>query len=246
MHRIRTLAAGAIVAVAIGACQGGTQGQTGAPSLPPVPSNLASLVPSGLASAAPSALAEGLFPVFQAQGGSNLTGGGIVTNVEDGASVVLGVVAPGAAESMPAVVIEGDCASQTGSGPTPPPDLFPSAEPSGAAASPAAESPAAASAAASPAASEAPSASPSTEFPLWLTPIAFGTSNSVIGVSTEDLTASPHAIVIEMSPTDTTIIACADLAEGPPTAAPTPSDDGGASGSPAASAATSPEASGAP
>jgi hypothetical protein len=191
------------------------------------------MLPSGLPSALPSGGLAQLFPVFQAQGGSNLTGGGIVTDVEDGASVVLGVVAPGAAEMLPAAIIEGDCASQTGSGPTPPAGMFPEPAPSGEA-SPGAASPAAE----SPAASEAPAPSPtlSTEFPLWLTPVAVGTSNSVIGVKTADLTASPHAIVINTSPEDPTLLACADLQEGAPApASPGSSPAGGGTESPAAS-----------
>jgi hypothetical protein len=252
MHRIRTIAVGAVLALALGACQGAVEGQTGAPSIA-VPSNIPTALPSGLESAIPSGALDQLFPVFQAQGGSNITGGGILSDVDEGASVILGVVAPGQVDAtFPAAIVEGDCASQTGQGPTPEGGAAGSPAASGAASSPAAASPEAASPEASGAASPAGSAeasgsvAPATEFPLWLTPISAGTSNTVIGVPTADLTASPHAIVVEASETDPTIVACADLQEGPPTMsspAPASSPAGGsspeASGSPEASPASS-------
>ena len=223
MHRIRTIAAGAAVAVLLAACgdatsTGSVEGVTGAPS---VPAQSQSAEPSAMASPSASAALNQLFPVFQAQPGSDLTGGAIISDVDTGASVILGIVAPSLVEAtLPAVIIEGDCASQTGQGPTPPPGSIPSSSPAASpgaaspAASPGAASPGAASPAGSPAASA--SAGAATEFPLWLTPIAAGTSNSVIGVTTADLTAAPHAIIIEAGPSDPTIIACADLVEGPP------------------------------
>ena len=232
MSKKRIAAGIGAVAFAIAACQGGNvEGQTGLPSLPPIPSNLESLAPpSGLESLLPSPSGDQLFPVFQAQAGANLTGGGIVTDVDGGSSVVIGVVAPGAAEMLPIAIVEGDCATQTGSGPTPPPDLFPSAAPSGeAGASPAAESPAAASPDASAVASPDASGGP-VSFPLWLTPIAAGSSNSVIGVGVDELVASPHAIVVETTPDDPTLLACADLKEGAPTPA-SPDATGGPAGS---------------
>jgi hypothetical protein len=80
---------------------------------------------------------------------------------------------------------------------------------------------------------------------MWLTTIMAGTSNTVIPVGVDELTAAPHALIIETSPTDPTIVACADLQTGPP---PTTGTGGGTGGSPdasgAASPATSPEASG--
>jgi hypothetical protein len=232
MSKRRIVAGFGAIALALAACQGGNvEGQTGAPSVPAVPSDLESMAPpSGLESLVPSPSGNQLFPVFQAQGGSNLTGGAIITDVDGESSVVIGVVAPGAAEMLPAAIIEGDCASQTGQGPVPPPELFPSPAASGeAGASPAAESPAAASPEASAGAS--PGAG-QVSFPLWLTPVAVGSSNSVIGVGVEDLVSSPHAIIIETSPEDPTLMACADLQEGAPTQA-----------SPGASApATSPDA----
>ncbi len=220
MSRKRMLAGVGALALALGACQSGTQAPSGLPSGLPtsLPSNLASLVPSNLPT--PSGELSQLFPVFQAQGGSNLTGGGIITDVEAEASVVIGVVAPGAAEMLPIAIVEGDCATQTGQGPTPPPGMFPEPAPSGEAG---ASGPPEPSAAASPEVSGSPGASggPVT-FPVWLTPVAAGSSNSVIPVSVDDLTASPHAIVIEMSAEDPTLVACADLQEGPPQMAPSP------------------------
>jgi hypothetical protein len=64
-----------------------------------------------------------------------------------------------------------------------------------------------------------------------------GSSNSVIPATVSDLLAAPHSIIIEMSPTDPTIIACADIAEG----APAPASPGASA--PGGSPATSPEAS---
>lgn len=241
MSRKRMLAGVGALALALGACQGGVQGQTGVPS--GLPSGLPTSLPSDLASLVPSNPPTGsgdlnqLFPTFQAQGGSNLTGGGIITDVDGESSVVIGVVAPGAAEMMPIAIVEGDCATQTGQGPTPPPDMFPEPAPSGEAGASGAPS---ASAATSPDASAAASGSPAASggpvtFPVWLTPVAVGSSNSVIPVGVDELTASPRSIVIETSPEDATLVACADLREGPPQTAPTP-DASAPAASPAESA----------
>lgn len=265
MHRIRTVAAGALMAVALGACQTGATAspttQTSAGTGGASPSALGSPQGSAGAGASPSGAAlNQLFPVFEATAGGDLTGGGIITDVEDGASAVIGVVAPGAPEEgMPLAIVQGDCATQTGQGPTPPAVPEPSAEPSAdssAAASPdesAAASPdesAAASPDASGAASPSADASPSgipEGFPMWLTTIVAGSSNTVIPVGVDELTASPHALIIETSPTDPTIVACADLQTGPPTSSGGGTGTGGSpapDASGAASPATSPEASG--
>ncbi len=253
MHRFRTIAAGAAIVAIVGACQ-----TAASPSVPSavtsaVPSIGGSAAPSGPESGAPSGAPSGalnqLFPVFEAQGGSNLTGGGIVTDVEGGASVVLGVVAVGAAEALPVAIVEGDCATQSDQGPMPPEGYIPPPPPSvdpaaSAEASPSPE----ASAAMSPSAEPSPSAM-SEELPMWLTPIAVGSSNSVIPLSISDLTGAPHSIVIETSATDATLIACADLQPGSP-AGSGGTGGAGASGSPEASgspdAMGSPEASGSP
>ena len=133
MSRKRMAAGLAGVALALAACQGATQGQTGAPSAPAVnPSQMESLAPpSGLESSAPSPSGNQLFPVFQARGGSNVTGGAIVTDVDGESSFVIGVVAPGVTDLLPIAIVDADCASQSDQGPPPPPDLFPSAAPSG-------------------------------------------------------------------------------------------------------------------
>lgn len=228
MARIRNLAGAGVVALALVACQSATS-----PSIPPVPSNLpsviASAIPSDIASAlpslAPSASFNQLYPVFQARAGSNITGGAIITDIEGGASIIIGTVAPGVTDEMPVAIVEGDCASVEDQGPTPPPELAPppSVDPSAAVASPAAS------------VEPSPAASPTempTSFPMWLSNIAAGTSNSVIPVSISDLVASPHAMIVEMNFQDPTVIACADLAEGPPTLS---SPQAGASGEPGAS-----------
>jgi hypothetical protein len=257
MHRIRTVAAGALMAVALGACQTAataspTQTSAAAGSPATAPSAMTSPDASGGASAAPSGQLNQLFPVFEATAGGDLTGGGIITDVEDGASAVIGVVAPGAAEEgMPLAIVEGDCATQSDQGPPAPAVPEPSAEPSAgasadasAAASPdesAAASPDA-SGAASPSAEASPSGIPE-GFPMWLTTIMAGSSNTLIPVGVDELTAAPHALIIETSPTDPTIVACADLKTGPPTSSGGTGGEASPGASGGASPAGSPEAS---
>ena len=244
MQRTRTIGAGIVLALATVACQSGESSPSasvaGVTQQPASPSGMASEAPSGspTTSAEPSPSGGQLFPVFQARGTSNLTGGAIITEVEGEASVVVGVVAPGAAEALPLAIVEGDCATQQDPGPTPPAELVPSPAPSGSA--PAAASPSAPAASPSAPAGASPSASAPTELtlPHWLTPVMVGSSNSVIPATVSDLLAAPHSIIIETSPTDPTIIACADIAEG----APAPASPG-ASAAPGGSPATSPEAS---
>jgi hypothetical protein len=254
MSRKRIAAGLGAVAFALAACQGGVEGQTGSPSLPALPSEMPSGLesmapPSGLESLAPSPSNNQLFPVFQASAGFDLTGGAIVTDVDGESSVVIGVVAPSAVDiQMPAAIVDGDCATQQEQGPIPPPDLFPSPDASpGAGASPGSEAPGGES---PPIGSPEPSlgASPGTggevTYPIWLTPIAVGSSNSVIQAGVEDLVASPHAIVIEESADNPRIVACADLQEGPPTqASPDASLPASSPGSVEMSPGTSPETS---
>jgi hypothetical protein len=241
MSRTRIVAALGVAVLALAACQQGSTASPSAASAAPVTSTEPSASASAAASGSPSASFAQLFPVFQARGGSELTGGAIVTDVEDGSSVVIGIVLPGATESFPAALVEGDCASIQDPGPTPPAGYIPepSVEPSGSAVAPSVEPSAAAP---SPSAEPSPSGSMSAELPLWLTPIAVGSSNSVIPLTTSDLTAAPHAIVIEMGATDPMIIACADLQEGAPTP-PSPAGSAPATSPEASGAAGSPEAS---
>jgi hypothetical protein len=199
MSRSTRLAAAGLVAaavLAIAACgtstsSGGVAGATGSPATSAAPpasaSAPASMAPSEEASPSGTALDQ-VFLQFDPQNDSNITGGAILTDLGDNqTAVTIGVVAAGVTEPMPANVVPNDCAS---------------AEP----AEPAPSAPA----------SEAPAASGSPE-PLDPTTIlrlgdlAAGSSNTVLALTLEDLTGSPHAVVIYRSRADGSIVACADI-----------------------------------
>src|SRR5215210_4346931 len=150
--------AGVLFVVAACGSSTGSGGVAGATSSPAA-SQPSAASPSGGASPSAggsgAALNQALLQ-FQTIGGSNITGGAILTDLGDGTTAVtIGVVAAGITEPMPAELAPGSCA-EMGAGASASPGASGAASPAAsAAASPAA------SAAASPAASGA--ASPSGE-----------------------------------------------------------------------------------
>ena len=200
MSRSTRLASAGLVAaavLAIAACgssssSGGVAGATGTPATSAAPPASASAPASMEASASPTASGSALnqaFLQFEAQNDSNITGGAILTDLGDNqTAVTIGVVAAGVTDPMPANVVPSDCASAEPGTPAP-----------------------------SAAASEAPAASASAAASLDPTTIlklgdlAAGSSNTVLALTLDSLTETPHAVVIYRSPTDGTIVACADI-----------------------------------
>lgn len=185
---VAALALFAILALA--ACStGGVGTATGTPGSSPAssPAGSASSPPSTEPSAPASPSGSGLdqaFLNFEEQGGSGITGGAILTDLSDGTTaVMIGVVAAGITESMPANIVAGTC-----DGP-------------GAAASPAASAEASPSAAAS----YEPGST------VRLGDLTAGASNTVVEMSLDELTSTPTAIVIYTSAADDTIVACANV-----------------------------------
>ena len=203
MSRSTRLASAGLVAaavLAIAACgssssSGGVAGATGSPATSAAPPASASAPASPETSAAPSGAAlNQAFLQFEPQNDSNITGGAILTDLgENQTAVTIGVVAAGVTEPMPANIVPSDCAS---------------AEP-GEAASPAPSAAASAPAESAPAESAAASLDPTTI--LKLGDLAAGSSNTVLALTLDSLTESPHAVVIYRSPADGTIVACADI-----------------------------------
>ena len=203
MSRFARVAAATLLPALIGvlaACGGGVGGATGTPGSSPSATAPASVEPSAPASAEPSASAAAssalnqLFPAFEAQGGSSITGGAILTDLGDGTTAVtIGVVAAGITEPMPASIVPSTCASPGASGA---PGASASAEPP---------------ASADPSASAAAPLDPLAPIPLPV--LAAGASNTVINLALSDLTATPHSITILMSAADSTVVACADIEE---------------------------------
>lgn len=193
---IRLASAGLVAAavLAIAACgtstsSGDVAGATGTPATSAAPpasaSAPASMEPS--AEASPSGALNQAFLQFEPQNDSNITGGAILTDLGDNqTAVTIGVVAPGVTEPMPANIVPNDCAS----------------------AGPASPAPSAA-ASEAPAASGAASLDPTTI--LKLGDLAAGSSNTVLALTLDALLEQPHAVVIYRSPTDGTIVACADI-----------------------------------
>ena len=194
---IRLAFAGLVAAavLAIAACgtstsSGDVAGATGTPATSAAPpasaSAPASMEPSAGASPSGAALNQA-FLQFEPQKDSNITGGAILTDLGDNqTAVTIGVVAPGVTEPMPANIVPNDCAS----------------------AGPASPAPSAA-ASEAPAASGAASLDPTTI--LKLGDLAAGSSNTVLALTLDALLEQPHAVVIYRSPTDGTIVACADI-----------------------------------
>lgn len=198
----------AVALVAIAACgsstsSGGVAGATGTPAA----SSALSVPASAPASAAPSGsgLNQKLVDI-KAVNGSNITGGGILTDLgSNQTAVTIGVVAAGVKDPMPANLAPGSCATMASGSPAPS---------------------AGASAAASAAASVAPSGSAATSAsaepsgsPIPLNPgdtaklgdLTAGASNTVINIALNDLATQPYAIVIYKSAADMTVVACGDL-----------------------------------
>jgi hypothetical protein len=222
MSRSPRLAVAGLVAtalVAVAACgsstsSGGVAGATGTPATSAAPSMAASA--SAAASAAPSgsgALNQ-KFVTFKAANGSNITGGGILTDLGNNqTAVTIGVVAAGVTDPMPASLTPGDCATAASGSPAP------SAGASAGASASAAAS-AAPSLAASPAGSAGASGSPeASASAIPLTPgsviklgdLSAGSSNTVINIGLTDLTSQPYALVIYKSAADMSIVSCGDL-----------------------------------
>ncbi|HEX5012937.1 MAG TPA: hypothetical protein VFV72_02170 [Candidatus Limnocylindrales bacterium] len=208
MSRSTRLASAGIVAaavLAIAACgtstsSGGVAGATGTPSTSLTPASIApaSTEPSMAASPTSSGAAlNQVFIQFEAQNGSNITGGGILTDLGDNqTAVTIGVVAAGVTDPMPAQIVPGDCTAAASASPPP----AASAAPSGSAAP----------AAASPEASGAVTPlDPTTN--LKLGDLAAGSSNTVLALTLDSLLSQPHAIVIYKSAADPTVVACADI-----------------------------------
>jgi hypothetical protein len=207
MSRITRLASAGIVAaavLAIAACgsstsSGGVAGATGTPSTSVAPaSNVpASTEPSTSASPSSSGGLNQAFVQFEAQNNSNITGGGILTDLGDNqTAVTIGVVAAGFTDPMPASVQPSDCTTAVTASPPP----ASSAAPSGAAS--------AAPASAEPSGSVVP-LDPSTV--LKLGDLSAGSSNTVLALTIDSLLSEPHAIVIYKSAADPTVVACADI-----------------------------------
>jgi hypothetical protein len=201
MSRNPRLAFAGLVATAvltIAACgsstsSGGVAGATGTPATnasPPSASASASAEASGSAAPGGSAALNQAFLQFQPQGGSNISGGAILTDLgNDQTAVTIGVVAAGITEPMPASIVSGTCASP--GSPAPP---APSASGS-----------------AAPAASASAAISLEPGQPIRLGDLTAGSSNTVIAVRLDDLLATPHAIAIYKAAGDDTIVACVDI-----------------------------------
>jgi hypothetical protein len=198
MSRTTRLASAGLVAaavLAIAACgtstsSGGVAGATSSPSTSEAPPASASAPASAETSASPSASGAPLNQVllqFEPQNDSNITGGAILTDLGDNqTAVTIGVVAAGVTEPMPANIVPNDCASAAPGSPAP-----------------------SAAASEAPAASGAASLDPTQN--LKLGDLAAGASNTVLALTLDALTDSPHAVVIYRSPADGAIVACADI-----------------------------------
>jgi hypothetical protein len=208
MSRITRLASAGIVAaavLAIAACgsstsSGGVAGATGTPSTSSAPASNAPASTEPSTSASPSSSGGALnqaFVQFEAQNNSNITGGGILTDLGDNqTAVTIGVVAAGFTDPMPASIQPSDCTTAVTASPPP----AASAAPSGAAS--------AAPASAEPSGSAVP-LDPSTV--LTLGDLSAGSSNTVLALTIDSLLSEPHAIVIYKSAADPTVVACADI-----------------------------------
>src|SRR6185436_6145651 len=116
---------------------GGVAGATGTPSTSSAPASSApeSMAPSAPASASSSGAAMNqAFIKFEAQNNSNITGGGILTDLGNNqTAVTIGVVAAGVTDPMPANVVPSDCTAAASASPPPASSAAPSAAPSAAA-----------------------------------------------------------------------------------------------------------------
>lgn len=205
MSRSPRLALAGLVAtalVAIAACgsstsSGGVAGATGTPATSPSSAVSAPLSPpeSGPAASPSSSGLNQKLITFQAVNNSNITGGGILTDLGNNqTAVTVGVVAAGVKDPMPAKLVPGDCASAMSA---------PAGSP---APSPAASAAASASAEAS--------ASPIPLNPgdtITLGDLSAGSSNTVINIGLAGLTSQPYALVIYKSAADMSVVACADV-----------------------------------
>lgn len=208
MSRSPRLALAGLVATALvmAACGSSTSspsgGVAGATSSPPASVSAPVSAPESGPAASPSGLNQ-KFITFQAVNGSNITGGGILTDLGNNqTAVTVGVVAAGVTDPMPAALLPGDCTSAM-SAPAPSPAASAAASP-------------AASPAGSPAASASAEASAS---PIPLNPgdtiklgdLSAGSSNTVINIGLDGLTSQPYALVIYKSAKDMSVVACADV-----------------------------------
>jgi pilus assembly protein FimV len=245
-RRLAVLSAlGAASVLAFAACNSGSTpspsgGVAGATGTPPT----GSVEPSVAASPSAEASAPTRITIVFQPVNSDILGGGFVSDLGDGRTVVtLGVVAVDFTEPLPAVLGQGSCADLT-AGASPGASGGASGSPgavgspgASAAASEAPSAPAgsaAASAAASPSESGTTSGvtgSPVAGPPFQLIPVTGGSSITIIQSRLGDLLATPYAVVLSKSATDQTIVGCADVtatpnvpsASGLPSALPSPS-----------------------
>lgn len=198
----------AITACGTSSSSGGVAGATGSP-LASAPSAAS---PSSSASAAPSGSAalNQAFLQFQELNSSGITGGAILTDLGNNqTAVTIGVVAAGVTEPMPASLVPGDCASMGGAGGSPGPSASGSAG-----ASPAASAAPSAAASASASGSAEPSGSIVPLNPgdlIKLGDLTAGSSNTVLGITLDNLTSVPYALAIYKSAADQSVVACADV-----------------------------------
>lgn len=198
----------AITACGTSSSSGGVAGATGSP-LASAPSAAS---PSSSASAAPSGSAalNQTFLQFQELNSSGITGGAILTDLGNNqTAVTIGVVAAGVTEPMPASLVPGDCASVGGAGGSPGPSASGSAG-----ASPAASAAPTAAASASASGSAEPSGSIVPLNPgdlIKLGDLTAGSSNTVLGITLDNLTSVPYALAIYKSAADQSVVACADV-----------------------------------
>jgi hypothetical protein len=101
---------GAGAAILLATCQGAAPTLRSVPAIPsiPLPSSLA--LPSGLPQA---------FVQFQAQGGSTVTGGAVLSDSAGQTTVVIGLIGGDTSSAMPAILFTGDCTSVPGASTSP-------------------------------------------------------------------------------------------------------------------------------
>jgi hypothetical protein len=190
---------------------------TAAPASTPA---TATSAPSIEASVEPSASpATQVALSFQEASASKIFGGGSISDLGDGSSVVtIGIVAVSFTDPLPAELAAGSCTDLIAA-PVPSVSALPSAAASEAAS--AAPSVAAPSSGASAGASTAP-ASPSESvaptpatLPVKLADVTGGASSTVVQMTLANLLGSPAAVAIHKSAADLTIVACADVTNTP-------------------------------
>jgi len=214
-------------AILLAACQSGASALPSVPTLPSI--------------ALPSTMPQA-FVQFQAQGGSSLAGGAILSDSAGQTTVVIGVTGGDMSTPTPAVLFEGDCATGPAMSAAPSTELpsasaeLPSASSSSESAGPSTESVAPA--------SETPSSATTAQFQLE--DVTGGTSTSTVPASISELTGTPHAIAI-LSPSGGSALPSSSAGESsaPASGAPSESAMAGESMAPSPAASSAPSAGGA-